>query len=115
VVLLTATHGQIRLRCVTQADAAQSALLDRLARRRLAQRMRLSERAAPATVALSKIPPQKCSADFSAKTLIRLLRGIDPAQVGLGGERVQGIPMRCFWATHDRKDSHWGVGKVFAC
>jgi transposase len=30
VVLPTATHGQIRLRCVTQPDAAQAALLDRL-------------------------------------------------------------------------------------
>jgi transposase len=30
VVLPTATHGEIRLRCVTQPDAAQVALLDRL-------------------------------------------------------------------------------------
>jgi transposase len=30
VVLPTSTHGQIRLRCVTQPDAAQAALLDRL-------------------------------------------------------------------------------------
>jgi transposase len=30
VVLPTATHGQMRLRCVTQPDAAQAALLDRL-------------------------------------------------------------------------------------
>jgi transposase len=30
VVLPTVTHGQIRLRCVTQPDAAQAALLDRL-------------------------------------------------------------------------------------
>ena len=30
VVLPTAAHGQIRLRCVTQPDAAQAALLDRL-------------------------------------------------------------------------------------
>jgi transposase len=30
VVLPTATHGQIRLRCVTQPDTAQAALLDRL-------------------------------------------------------------------------------------
>jgi transposase len=30
VVLPTATHGQVRLRCVTQPDAAQTALLDRL-------------------------------------------------------------------------------------
>jgi transposase len=30
VVLPTATHGQIRLRCATQPDAAQTALLDRL-------------------------------------------------------------------------------------
>jgi transposase len=31
VVLPTATHGEIRLRCVTQPDAPQAALLDRLA------------------------------------------------------------------------------------
>ena len=30
VVLPTATHGEIRLRCVAQPDAAQAALLDRL-------------------------------------------------------------------------------------
>jgi hypothetical protein len=30
VVLPTATHGDIRLRCITQPDAAQAALLDRL-------------------------------------------------------------------------------------
>ena len=30
VILPTATHGEIRLRCVTQPDAAQAALLDRL-------------------------------------------------------------------------------------
>jgi hypothetical protein len=30
VALPTATHGVIRLRCVTQPDAAQAALLDRL-------------------------------------------------------------------------------------
>ena len=30
VVLPTATHGQIRLRCITHPDAAQAALLDRL-------------------------------------------------------------------------------------
>ena len=30
VVLPTATHGEIRLRCVTQPDAPQAALLDRL-------------------------------------------------------------------------------------
>jgi hypothetical protein len=30
VILPTATHGEIRLRCVTQPDAPQAALLDRL-------------------------------------------------------------------------------------
>ena len=30
VVLPTATHGEIRLRCIAQPDAAQAALLDRL-------------------------------------------------------------------------------------
>ena len=30
VVLPTATHGKIRLRCVAQPDAAQAALLDQL-------------------------------------------------------------------------------------
>jgi transposase len=42
VVLPTATHGQIRLRCVTQPDAAQAALLDRLGIV-LPKRMRLCE------------------------------------------------------------------------
>ena len=42
VVLPTATHGQIRLRCVTQPDPAQTALLDRLGII-LPKRMRLPE------------------------------------------------------------------------
>lgn len=42
VVLPTATHGQIRLRCVTQPDAAQAALLDRLGTV-LPKRMRIAE------------------------------------------------------------------------
>jgi transposase len=47
VVLPTATHGQIRLRCVTQPDLAQVALLDRLGII-LPKRMRLPEPAWPA-------------------------------------------------------------------
>jgi transposase len=42
VVLPTATHGEIRLRCITQPDAAQAALLDRLGIV-LPKRMRLDE------------------------------------------------------------------------
>ena len=47
IVLPTATHGQIRLRCVTQPDAAQAALLDRLGIV-LPKRMRLAEHELPA-------------------------------------------------------------------
>lgn len=47
VVLPTATHGRIRLRCVTQPDAAQAALLDRLGIV-LPKRMRLAEHEMPA-------------------------------------------------------------------
>ena len=46
VVLPTTTHGQLRLRCVTQPDAAQSALLDRLGIV-LPKRMRLAEHGLP--------------------------------------------------------------------
>ena len=46
VVLPTAAHGLIRLRCVTQPDAAQAALLDRLGLV-LPKRMRLTEHEAP--------------------------------------------------------------------
>jgi transposase len=46
VVLPTATHGQIRLRCVTQPDPAQAALLDRLGII-LPKRMRVAEHQAP--------------------------------------------------------------------
>jgi transposase len=46
VVLPTTTHGQIRLRCVTQPDAAQAALLDRLGIV-LPKRMRLAEHELP--------------------------------------------------------------------
>jgi len=47
VVLPTATHGVIRLRCVTQPDAAQAALLDRLGVL-LPKRMRLEQQELPA-------------------------------------------------------------------
>jgi transposase len=50
VVLPTATHGQIRLRCITQPDAAQAALLDRLGIV-LPKRMRLAEHELPALAA----------------------------------------------------------------
>ena len=46
VVLPTATHGVLRLRCVTQPDAAQAALLDRLGLV-LPKRMRLAEQELP--------------------------------------------------------------------
>jgi transposase len=46
VILPTATHGQIRLRCVTQPDPAQAALLDRLGIV-LPKRMRLAEHELP--------------------------------------------------------------------
>jgi hypothetical protein len=50
VVLPTASHGQIRLRCVTQPDAAQAALLDRLGIV-LPKRIRLAEYEQQALVA----------------------------------------------------------------
>jgi transposase len=50
VVLPTTTHGQIRLRCVTQPDPAQAALLDRLGIN-LPKRMRLTEHQQPALAA----------------------------------------------------------------
>ena len=47
VVLPTTTHGEIRLRCVTQPDAPQAALLDRLGLV-LPKRMRLEQQELPA-------------------------------------------------------------------
>jgi transposase len=52
VVLPTATHGQIRLRCVTQPDAAQATLLDRLGIV-LPKRMRIAEREASSLAAIA--------------------------------------------------------------
>ena len=49
VILPTAAHGEIRLRCVTQPDAAQAALLDRLGIV-LPKRMRLNELDLPAAL-----------------------------------------------------------------
>src|SRR5207249_2758203 len=49
VILPTATHGNIRLRCVTQPDPAQAVLLDRLGIV-LPKRMRLAEHELPALV-----------------------------------------------------------------
>jgi transposase len=46
IVLPTAVHGPIRLRCITQPDAAQAALLDRLGIV-LPKRMRFAEREMP--------------------------------------------------------------------
>ena len=46
VMLPTATHGLVRLRCVTQPDAAQAVLLDRLGLV-LPKRMRLDEQQLP--------------------------------------------------------------------
>lgn len=46
VALPTATHGVIRLRCLTQPDAAQAALLDRLGLV-LPKRMRRDEQELP--------------------------------------------------------------------
>jgi len=43
VILPTAVAGEIRLRCITEPDAAQAALLDRLGIS-LPKRMRLNER-----------------------------------------------------------------------
>ena len=51
IVLPTATHGPIRLRCITQPDAAQAALLDRLGIV-LPKRMRL-EQPQPTALAIS--------------------------------------------------------------
>jgi transposase len=50
VVLPTATHGHLRLRCVTQPDAAQAALLDRLGLV-LPKRLRLADHELPALAA----------------------------------------------------------------
>jgi transposase len=50
VVLPTAAHGQIRLRCVAQPDTAQAALLDRLGLV-LPKRMRLADHELPARAA----------------------------------------------------------------
>jgi hypothetical protein len=47
VVLRTAAHGQIRLRCVAQSDAAQATLIDRLGFV-LPRRTRLAEHELPA-------------------------------------------------------------------
>jgi transposase len=47
IVLPTATHGAVHLRCVTQPDQTQPALLDRLGIV-LPKRMRLAERELPA-------------------------------------------------------------------
>src|ERR1700757_2264173 len=84
VVLPTTTHGQLRLRCVTQPDAAQSALLDRLGIV-LPKRMRLSRHQLETPALISSRPPphRKCSEDFSTKPLIYLCQPPDSAQARL--------------------------------
>jgi len=47
IILPTPTHGDLRLRCITQPDSAQAALLDRLGIV-LPKRMRVTERELPA-------------------------------------------------------------------
>ena len=68
VVLPTATHGEIRLRCVAQPDAAQAALLDRLGLN-LPKRMRLPDNEPRSSLSAPRpsTSHQKCSADFSAR------------------------------------------------
>ena len=60
VVLPTATHGEIRLRCVTQPDDAQAALLDRLGIV-LPKRMRMTDGDLPTVAAhrLRRLPRTK--------------------------------------------------------
>jgi hypothetical protein len=82
VVLPTATHGQIRLRCTTQPDPAQAALLDRLgtsAQTHAPQRSRVADAGCHR---LNTDLDQKCSDDFLAKALICLSPTVDSAQVG---------------------------------
>ena len=67
VVLPTATHGQIRLRCVTQPDAAQAALLDRLGIV-LPKRMRLAEHELPR----SPLAPDHATSTRNVVTTFRL-------------------------------------------
>jgi hypothetical protein len=69
VVLPIATLGQIRLRCVTQPDAAQAALLDRLGIA-VPKRMRLAEAPGRCRQRLRLSLRPKCSDDFLAKALI---------------------------------------------
>src|SRR6185437_13640101 len=73
VVLPTTTHGQIRLRCVSQPDSAQASLLEP-PRHRPAQAHASCQAPAadPRAQRLTSTPPQKCSGDFSAKPLICL-------------------------------------------
>jgi hypothetical protein len=52
VVLPTGTHGNIRLRCITQPDPAQAVLLERLGIV-LPKRMRLNEIDLPATAPIA--------------------------------------------------------------
>ena len=82
VILPTATHGDIRLRCITQPDAAQTALLDRLG-------IVLPKRNSAAGDRLGSnrtrrgLKRAKCSADFLDKSLISHHPTNDSAQVGL--------------------------------
>ena len=50
IILPTPTHGDIRMRCITQPDAAQAALLERLGIV-LPKRMRIAEHQLPALAA----------------------------------------------------------------
>jgi len=81
VVLPTATH-EIRLRCITQPDAAQAALLDRLGIV-LPKRMRLTELERLPLTAWPHQSDRNCGADFADKLLILQDHTTDSAQVGL--------------------------------
>jgi hypothetical protein len=79
VVFPTASHGQLRLRCATQPDTAQAALIDRLG---VVCPNACASPSTTAGVRRQRRMQPKWSADFSANALICLMPTARSAQAG---------------------------------
>ena len=95
VVLPTPTHGEIRLRGVTQPDAAQAVCSNASASSCLNACAAANSICPPSISALNRPHQnQNCSADFLAKALIYQFGYADSAQVGLDGFHAYPVSTR---------------------
>src|SRR5262249_35004151 len=101
---LTHLRGDIRVRCITQPDAAQNVLLERLVPSSPSGCEQPNSTQAPSASAPLLNP--KCSADFSDNLLTLLISHTEPAQIGLTFRRRG-------WLSHRYSD--WCASSFLNC